>query len=282
VQVLEHRLHETGAIHGELSPGARERLAALYTVEGDLSFAHQRPTKYFWRELERLLADDGVLGPGGLDAYTVQRLVEPIELGNRSFSRTRGYSFGPLVVLGKGWSRASYEAKLQDLRFVADTLYYSYTDSIPRTKVDDHAETINTGLFVEYHRPFGMRWQADAFSRALVTDGAKQLDLSSSLDAVWAIADRWQWNASLSHVATSPGQGRARKVERWTLDTTWSLNYFFEDSWVFQAGYENLQDHSSTSFRRNDTYLLGVTYQFAGWLAAPGLFEPMRLTPPAR
>jgi len=139
VQVLEQRLHETGAIQGKLSSSARERLAALYTVESDVSFAHQRPTKYFWRELERLLTDDGVLGPGGLDAYTVQRLLEPITL-EKAFARTRGYSFGPLVILGKRWRHESYKSEYQDLRFLADTLYSSYTDSIPRTKVDDHDE----------------------------------------------------------------------------------------------------------------------------------------------
>ena len=280
VQVLEQRLHETGAIQGELSRGARERLAALYTVEGDVSFAHQRPTKYFWRELERLLTDDGVLGPGGLDAYTVQRLLEPITLEAKAFARTRGYSFGPLVILGKDWRHESYKSEYQELRFLADTLYYSYADSIPRTKVDNHDESINTGLFVEYHRPFGMRWQADAFSRALVSDGAKEVVLHSSLDAAWAIADRWQWNGSLSHDATAPGQGGARKVDHWTLGAATSLAYFFEDSWAFQIGYQHQQDHASTTFRRNDTYTLGVTYQFAGWLTAPGLFAPMRLTPP--
>jgi hypothetical protein len=32
---------------------------------------------------------------------------------------------------------------------------------------------------------------------------------------------------------------------------------------------------------RTDTYTLGVSYQFAGWLNAPGLFAAMRLSPPA-
>jgi len=283
VQVLEQRLHETGAIHGALSPHARERLAALYTVESDLSFAHQRPTKYFWRELEQLLNDDGVLGPGGLDAYTVQRLLEPVALVTRSFARVRGYSVGPLVKMAKGWAHLSSESHRLDLGFVGDSLYDTlYSAQQPRTKVDTHSEGVSSGLFVEYHRPFGMQWQADAFSSALVSDGAKTVSFSSALSAAWAIADRWQWNGILRHDASAPGQPGDRKVDHWTFNAVTSLNYFFEDSWAFQVGYQHQQAHTSWNFYRTDTYTLGVSYQFAGWLDAPGLFAPMRLQPPSQ
>src|SRR5262249_49937216 len=96
VEVLEERLRETGTLHQPLSRHAREQLAALYTVEGDVAFAHQRPTKYFWRELERILREDGVLDPGGLDAYAVQRLLEPITITGAIVARTAGYTVGPV------------------------------------------------------------------------------------------------------------------------------------------------------------------------------------------
>jgi len=282
VQVLEQRLHETGTIHGELSAAARERLAALYTVEADLSFAHQRPTKYFWRELERLLTDDGVLGPGGLDAYTVQRLLEPVALRTQSFARIRGFSVGPQVVLGKAWTHQSYKSEYRRLTFLADTLYDSTVLVTPRTKYDFHDESISTGLFVEYHRPLGMQWQADAFSRALVSDAAESLTWSTAFGAAWAIADRWQWTGNIRHDATAPGKSSERKVDRWQLNIATSLDYFFEDAWAFQVGYQHQQDHSPTDFTRTDTYSLGVSYQFAGWLDAPGLFAPMRLSSASR
>ena len=60
-----------------------------------------------------------------------------------------------------------------------------------------------------------------------------------------------------------------------------SLNYFFEDAWAFQLGYQHHQGHSPVDFTRTDTYSLGVSYQFAGWLNAPAIFTPMRLSPPA-
>jgi len=281
VQVLEQRLRETGAIQSALSRGARERLTALYTVESELSFAHQRPTKYFWRELERLLTEDGVLGAGGLDAYTVQRLVEPLAL-SKSFARIRGYSFGPQVILTKQWSHASELFELRRQFFVADTLFGSSSFIRPRTETNDHEEGISSGAFVEYHRPFGMQWQADAFSRALVSKGRENLNLTSALNLAWAIADRWQWTGSVRHDALAQRADEVRKVTNWRLNAALNLNYFFEDAWAFQLGYAHRQDHSQTSFRRTDNYTLGVTYQFAGWLDAPAVFAPMRLTPPAR
>jgi hypothetical protein len=282
VHVLEDRLRETGAIQGELSHGARERLAALYTVEFDLSFAHQRPTKYFWRELERLLSEDGVLGAGGLDAYTVQRLLEPLAiLGDRSFPRFRGWAVGPQVMLAKRWSHSSGLSESRRVVLVADTLFDSSSVIQPRTETDRHDESIFTGAFVEYHRPIGMKWQADAFSRALLSEAGEDLVLSTDLSATWSIADRWQWAGDLFHDATAPGSGVDRKVERWALIVGTSLSYFLEDNWAFQFSYQHGQGHSPTGFSRTDGYSLGVSYQFAGWLDAPAVFAPMRLTPPA-
>jgi hypothetical protein len=283
VQVLEERLRETGAIQGALSRGARERLAALYTVEFDLAFAHQRPTKYFWRELERLLADDGVLGPGGLDAYTVQRLLEPLALrGSTSFARLRGWSVGPKVALAKQWLHSSFESEDRRDVFVADTLVFSSSFGRPRTEINRHDESIFSGAFVEYHRPFGMNWQADAFSQALLSEAGDDLALTSGASAAWAIADRWQWIGNLNHDATAPKVDGDRKVDQWHLNIGTSLNYFFEDAWAFQLGYQHQQNHSPVAFTRFDSFTLGVSYQFAGWLNAPAVFAPMQLTPPAR
>ena len=41
-----------------------------------------------------------------------------------------------------------------------------------------------------------------------------------------------------------------------------------------------MQSHSS-SFSRQESLSLGISYQVSGLLNAPGLFQPMRLAPPA-
>jgi hypothetical protein len=90
-----------------------------------------------------------VLGAGGLDAYTVQRLVEPLAL-SKSFARIRGYSFGPQVILTKQWSHASELFELGRRFFVADTLFGSSSFHPP----EDRSERPRRGhlqrRFVEY------------------------------------------------------------------------------------------------------------------------------------
>jgi hypothetical protein len=283
VQVLEQRLLDMGTITRPLSTHAREQLGALYTVQFDVSFAHQRPTKYFWRELERLLTEDGVLGPGGLDAYAVQRLVEPLAVSPRGVvSRARGFAVGPEVTLSKTWTHNSSESAERNATFVADTLFNSSEYVVPRTRTDQHDESILSGAFVDYHHPFGMRWQVDGTSEGLLSESGANLLANTTLRATWQVADRWFITSGLRHFLTAPGHGLDRRAEQWSVTGDASVNYFFEDAWAFQLGYAHQQNNDSGTYSRQDACTLGVTFQFAGWLNAPGLFEPMRLTPPAR
>ena len=282
VQVLEQRLLDMGTITRPLSTHAREQLASLYTVQSDVSFAHQRPTKYFWRELERLLTEDGVLGPAGLDAYAVQRLVEPISVGNKGLiSRARGFAVGPQVMLSKSWTHNSGESANRSAVFFNDTLFNSSEFVVPRTRTDEHSESILSGAFVDYHHPFGMRWQVDGTSQGLLSESGATLSANSTLRATWQVADRWFITGGLHHVLTAPGHGLDRRVNQWRINGDASVNYFFEDAWAFQLGYTHQQMKTPSAYSRQDGYTLGVTFQFAGWLYAPGLFAPMRLSPPA-
>ena len=280
VQVLERRLLDAGTITHALSRAGRERLASLYTVQFDLAFAHQRPTKYFWQELERILRDDGVLGEGGLDAYSVQRLLEPLTIvGAGSFARARGFAFGPQVGLSKQWRHSSLEGSFSDKSYDHDTLVTANEQSIDRLS-DTHNETILTGVFAEYHRPFGMRWQVDAVSRASIPEYGKVITWSNQARVDWLVADRWFAAASIQHGLTAPGHGTERRVQTWSVDYGASVNYFLEDAWSFGVIWTGHQENSF-AFDRRDSFSLGVSYQFAGWLTAPAVFAPMRLTPPS-
>ena len=76
-QVIASRLAAMGLLAHPLSAAASGRLARLLTVAGDFAAAHERPARYFWREVERVLREDGALAEGALDAYSTLRLVEP-------------------------------------------------------------------------------------------------------------------------------------------------------------------------------------------------------------
>ena len=280
VQVLEQRLLEAGTITHALSPAGRERLAALYTIQFDVAFAHQRPTKYFWQELERILRDDGALAEGGLDAYSVQRLLEPLTIVGSGFvARARGFSFGPQVALTKRWDHSSVQGTSSQSTYDHDTLVTSSEVSVDR-RSNFHDEFILTGLFVDYHRPVGMRWQVDATSRALIPEEGKSIDWTSGAGIHWLVADRWFAAASFRHELFTQGHGSDRRPQWWFVNYGASVNYFLEDAWSFGLGWSGAQTHGY-SFDRRDSFSLGVTYQLAGWLTAPAVFAPMRLSPPA-
>ena len=282
VQVLEQRLLQEGTIQRELSRTARERLASLYTTEGRLAFAHDRPTKYFWRELERLLTDDGVLSERGLDAYAVQRLLEPLTIRGSVLFRARGLSVGPQVVLLQQQSHVSTGSTFSNALYVNGTLANASETVIPRTETNDRNDFILSGVSLRYHEPFGPRWQVDGDSQALVTESGEDFLLSTGLQAVWLVADRWYADAKLAHNLRAPGSGWDRKPETWNLTYGTSLSYFLEDDWAFTLSARQQQRHDTFSYRRQEVFSLGVSYRFSGFLNAPGVFEPMRLTPPTR
>jgi hypothetical protein len=282
VQVLEQRLLQEGTIQRELSRTARERLASLYTTEARLAFAHDRPTKYFWRELERLLTDDGVLSERGLDAYAVQRLLEPLTIRGSVLLRFRGLSVGPQVVLFQQQQHVSTGGTSSDAFYVNGTLVNASEMVIPRTETNDRDDFILSGVTVQYHEPFGPRWQVDGVSRALVTEGGEDFLLSTGLQAVWLVADRWYADAKFLHNLRAPGSGWDRKPETWTVVSGASLSYFLEDDWALTLSAQQQQLHDTIFYQRREVFALGVSYRFSGFLNAPGLFEPMRLSPPTR
>jgi hypothetical protein len=281
VQVLEQRLLETGTIQRELSRTARERLASLYTTEKEFAFAHSRPSKYFWRELELLLTDDGVLSERGLDAWAVQRLLEPLTIRG-AVSRARGFSIGPQVLLSQLQQHSSFANASTTTIFVADTLYSTFESTTPRTEVNEVDNTIFSGLAVDWHQPFGPRWQVDAFSSGLLSESGHVFQLASAFQGVWLIADRWYAQAFVAHDLQAPGSGWDRSPETWDVRYGATLSYFLEDRWTLDLAADQRQLHEPTRYVRDEVFSLGVSYRFSGFLSAPGLFEPMRLTPPGR
>jgi hypothetical protein len=93
VHLLEERLAGTGAITRPLSAAARAKLAALYYVIPYYSAAHERPDRFAWREIERVLREDGALGEHGLDPYSVLRARESTGPSRRP-TRLRGWFVG--------------------------------------------------------------------------------------------------------------------------------------------------------------------------------------------
>jgi hypothetical protein len=279
VQILEQRLLGTGALTRELSTGAREKLAALYTIESSLAFAHQRPTKYFWRELERVLREDGALATGSLDAWSVQRLLEPLAFTGSS-ARPRGFFVGPLVIVTTQRYHASAGSGYASALFLDDTLAASTASPFTRRRTNQRADAILTGFSAEYHRPVGLHWQTDAFSRAALTESGERLFTNTVASVSWFIADRWVFTTGVGHSGEAPGHRLDRRLSRWAFGYSASLDYFLEDDWSLRLGTD-LRQNRDFAYSRSESFSLGVSYRLAGLLSAPGLMETARLTPPS-
>ncbi len=278
VQVAEERLLRTGALARPLSASARSQLAALFTIQGELAFAHQRPDKYFWKELERVLREDGALAPGSLDAFDVFRLLEPLSV-SRSRPRRTGFFVGPAIVVVTQRNRASLEESSSDVLLSSGTVVTA-TGSRLDTTVEERHDDVYTSFVAEYHRPLGTRWQTDVSTSANLTESGEHLFWSTSAGATFMVSDRWLATSALSHYASAPGQGTERRVNNWGVTLGGELYYFLEDAWALRLSGSLGQEHSPLGFGRTSGVQLGITYVVSGLFEAPGLVERMRPTPP--
>lgn len=289
VHVLEARLRATGALTGPLADTTREQLAALLYIEPQYGAAHERPERWFWRDVETILRQDGALAGDHLDAYSLLRLTEtygPFEPASSSFvTRRRGWFAGPALQVRHQYVVQEYEARLESRTFTADSLTSSF-DSRTDDRNVFHADQVQMGGLAEYHRPFGWRWQVDWRTEILasVSPDERGLMALSSAGATWIVADRWRADLGLQHLRQylEPRHSEFVTQDQWRVDAAAGLAYYLEDrTEIFaqlaqvQQGSENLG--AGRRYERDTSVQLGLAYRFLGRLDAPGLIEPQRL-----
>lgn len=289
VYVMERRLQEAGVLSRPLSAAARAQLAQLLQVIPRLYQVHNRPTRFAWREIERVLREDGALVDGRLDAYSQSYAMEFYRVGPE-WRRATG-SFVGLMLRGSHEHQIRREDEHTGYRiFLADTLFAVAENSFALHR-DFEVDQLDIGPSLEWHRPVGWRWQWDAFSRALIGARTKEKGLltESGIAVAWLVADRWQARGSLQHFREYrvPETSQSRyPVDRWSVRSTLSLDYFLEDHLKVTAQYVEGQERSTSfspylasprgRFIRNDSIYLALTYRFLGRVSAPGLMETMR------
>ncbi len=286
VYVLEERLRAIGALTRPLSKGAREKLAALYYVAPFYGDPHDRPDRYFWRDVERVLREDGALGERGFDPYSVLRANEGY------FYRTlrqRGWFVGPVVQARHVTDIERLDSRDDIWFYVNDTLtsHSASWDAVRNTVTLDQ---LNLGGSVEYHLPLGWRWQFDLTSEvtAPVRRGERGLAAASQGNATWLVADRWLASARLIHSRTyfRPRGGSSFTQNNWTTLYILQLGWYVEDHVQVSASYQESQtrDNSlglplSSYYSRDRRVSIGLAYRFLGALDAPGLIPPVRPLP---
>lgn len=292
-RVVEAHLRETGVLAGPLSASAREKLAALYAVAPRISDVHDRPERYFWREIERVLVEDGAVGPEGVEAYD---LVRAMERPRFHPTRLRGH-FAAIVVGLRHRNQVSnrtYGYVYED--FQDGVLAFRMVDGGPSRDATS-SDAVVAGVSAEWHRPAGERWQLDAAGSvtAPVRPGEKGLAANAALGASWHVADRWQVRASVQHLrdyVERASRDDSPPRDEWQFLSSAALDYYLEDHTMLTASVSDQQHQDRTSlsgatpldtgFSGRLSFALGVTYRFLGRVSAPGLFgtmTPMRAVP---
>lgn len=279
-QVLAERLLDSGALARPLSRAAIERLAALFTVQSEVSYAHGRPSKYFWEEVERVLVEDGALVTGAMTLYDAHRVLEPLTIRGRIL-RAAGWFVGPLVRLNMLQRHTRNEFSGSQEYYQADTLLFSseLSDEFSDYRREDR---ISTGVTLEYHHPAGPNWQYDVQQLTQIGESGERLLSYSNASAMWVVTDRWLATARINHTIFWEGEGFERAPGTWFLQYGADLSYFLEDRWAITLTAVESQGRSSFGFDRQGSYSLGLNYVISGLFDAPGLTATMRPIPGGR
>jgi hypothetical protein len=288
MQVLEQRLEDTGRLAHPLSPAARQRLAELFSVANDFQAAHDRPDRYLWRDVERILREDGAIAAGTFDAWSLMRALEPATL-SIAVLRRAGWRVSGAYELRVDRGHADSDNRVESVTFLngVPTSSSSSLSSSRRSLDDEQGFAV---LDADVHRPLGMRWQADLSGALRYGDGPRRrLIASYAAGLSYVLADRWLATAAFSEVSSSEQIEGARSSPGWTILGAGQLSYFFEDSWSVFASVDHQQARPLRSI--NDTPLVpdgfwrqtqvqfGLTYRPSGRFEAPGLGVSERLAP---
>lgn len=286
VHILEQRLRATGALVRPLSAGARARLAQVLAAAGVIASAHERPERYRWHEIERVLADDGALGPGGLDAYSVLRAAEG---ASGRVYRSRGYFVGPVL-------QVQHDHRIYRDDFQDGTLFQpglgspvEYQSDAGQRVVDEFNRAYVGGR-AEWHHPAGWAWQWDADAEVLVParPGERGGYSSAQLGGSWHVADRWLASVRSWHSRRyfSPRDSDAWAEDAWSTQQEARLEYFLEDHLSLSVSLADRQFRLrqpgfygalTEQYNHDQRLSAGIGWRFLGRAEAPGLFGPLTI-----
>jgi hypothetical protein len=285
--VLEQRLRDAGVLTRPLSTAGRERLAALLAVTPAFGAAHERPDRFAWREIERVLREDGALGEGGLDARAVMKAREDYRVGVAQ--RYTGWFVGPQLSAVHDRRSGIATTHAVNRTYFGGSLVSEYESAdIQRDRLSD--DVLWAGGQAEWHHPLGWDVQLDALVNAEgpVRAGERGLDARSAFGAAWLVAERWSASARVESQRTyfAPRRpGDVLQFDGWAVSWHLEARYHVEDHVSLGLALNETQvrdrEWDSFSYRLVPTrdrvrqLLLSVSYSFFRRLDTPGLFGPV-------
>jgi len=277
VVVLERRLREVGVITKPLRDATRQALIDLFYREGDYKILHQRPDRFFWRDVERILFDDPAVVSQDYDSYIAQRLEESFFPYRRS--RSIGWFFGfhgaasHTHELDRWFDKEFRIWNIQDGNSILDTTSYGWN------RYDWSEDEVALGVRAEYYRPLGTDWQISLSTTydLPVQRPGDGYDWESSAEAFYLLADRW--NARLGVFYTreiiDPKDRNLTHRDQWYVAVYPELGYFIEDNLELSLNLNlrhqkydyhipNCPDYAREDYYRDTRVALGMTYLFRG------------------
>lgn len=296
LHLLEQRLAQAGALTRPLSPPARRQLAGLFYLRGSYGGFRDRPGRFLWKDIERVLRDDGALSAEGLDGHAVLRAGEPAFGGSGSgrdglpsspIGRLRGFFVGVVLTDFHEQALARHDESQFRQDVINDTVQAA-NDQHVGTRFERHFDQVLAGPMAEYHRPLGDRWQVDFAGRALVPtrkEDESWLQVMNNGTVTALLADRWLvrfylWQTRVvRRHSTAAGEVTDSDDWAWSYGAAWT--HYLEDRLSLQLTVsETQQKHGSFQYsnhQRGAGLSLGLTYRFLGRYQAPGILEPANI-----
>jgi hypothetical protein len=305
VFLFDQRLQECGALTRPLTAESKQKLINLVYIRSDYKGVHDRPNRFFWKEIQSILEQDGGLKAGGLDAYALYRIAEPYfqQLNSNgyygsygstmsNFYRERGYFVGPVVL-------ETHRHGIERLTVNTTTTYRDDSTRIEKNRTythrDDSYDLFMIGLKAEGSLPVGMRLQLHGEAAAYLpqNDVDKAMDVRSSATATYLIADRWlascQWTQNRSIEKVQSGNSARYYANSWSVSASAGINYYLEDNLSMSLSWQHSQSHRANTqvdsqigyeqsgYSRNNSVFLGFSYTILGKLTAPGIASSSKL-----
>jgi hypothetical protein len=273
--LLAERLERDRLLAQPLSDAARARLAALFYRASDYGIVHDLPAKVFWRDVERILVEDGALAAAGLDAFATLHGLDPVG-PIADFRRAAGWFVGPALEYAheNTFERATNRSRH---RAEEDGVILTDVETFASLRPERASDRLLAGFAAQLHRPLGPRTQLDLTGRAMFD--VENADLATQAEAQGAfghlVGERWFASGQLGYL---------RRIERelfqadeWRMDFRTGFDYYLEDRW--RLGLSAFGLYVAAPGVSGHTRILGVQLGLGYGSAsaeAPGLADPLR------
>ncbi len=277
--VIEQRLREEGVLTAELSAATRQRLSELAFTRPDLKHRHQRPDRFYWQEVERILCSDPSVDCANLDAYALYRIDEsPFE--SQYVMRRCGFFLGAELVGSHDRRISRQSQEHSEDRWVAGILQNQVTYSISNRN-EHFSDALSAQIAAEYFRPISPEWQLDAEVNVRFPLREQEVgdwtDVWSHATLTWLLTDRWfvQTTARFQRYIYRDLQGQ-RNSDRWYTSGIVDVSYYLEDhvalnletDWNFNRSYNRYNQRQVSEVTYMNTSV-GLTYHFKGIALQP-------------